>query len=215
MNPLAIVFLKAPRVGFVKTRLGRETGCEKATEIYRQLAEGQIRRMPRELSREIHYTPEDAGGEMSAWLGAGEAYRPQASGDLGARLRHATADALARGFDRVVVLGADCPALDARVLERAFAWLDTTDVVLGPAEDGGYYLVGIRRPMPRLFEDIAWGTSTVLATTLDRVRELGLACASLPVLADIDTADDWRRHLAKGPSVGVETPPCIQEKDTA
>jgi len=196
MNPLALVFLKAPRIGFVKTRLARELGFEAATEIYRQLAEGQLRRMPCNLSREIHYTPDDAGAEMSSWLGAGEACRPQAAGDLGVRLREATGDALSRGFDRVVVLGADCPALDARVLEDAFARLETADVVLGPAEDGGYYLVGLRRPIPRLFEDIAWGTSTVLATTLGRVDELGLSCALLPMLADIDTADDWRRHLA-------------------
>lgn len=195
MNALAVIFLKAPRVGLVKTRLGREIGYEKAAEVYRLLAEGQIRRMPRGLSREIHYAPDDAGGEMASWLGAGEAYRPQAAGDLGARLQEATGDALARGFDRVVVLGADCPALDARVLEDAFSRLDSADVVLGPAGDGGYYLVGLRSPAPRLFEDIAWGTATVLATTLERVRELGRSCALLPVLADIDTADDWRRHL--------------------
>lgn len=195
MNPLAIVFLKAPQIGLVKTRLGREIGYEQATGIYRMLAEEQIRRMPCGLSREIHYAPKDAGAEMTAWLGAGEAYRVQAAGDLGVRLREATGNALARGFDRVVVLGADCPSLDAAVLEDAFSRLDSADVVLGPAEDGGYYLVGLRSPAPRLFEDIAWGTATVLATTLERVRELGRSCALLPVLADIDTADDWRRHL--------------------
>lgn len=194
MSTLVMVFLKAPRPGTVKTRLGREMGIEEATVVYRELAEQQLRRIPDGFRTEIHYSPHGAGKEMRQWLGRNCHYRLQSKGDLGQRMNHAFARSFARGHQRIIVIGADCPELDESCLLKAASWLATTDVVLGPATDGGYYLIGLHRPAPRLFEDIAWSTATVLATTQDRIRECGLRCALLEVKDDIDDLADLRRH---------------------
>ncbi|MBI2497830.1 MAG: TIGR04282 family arsenosugar biosynthesis glycosyltransferase [Opitutae bacterium] len=198
MPTLVMTFLKAPRPGTVKTRLGREMGFAEATAVYRDLAEQQLRRIPDEFRTEIHYAPHGAVGEMRAWLGRKFNYRVQRSGDLGQRMRHAFAHAFERGCQSIIAIGSDCPELDEPCLRRAAALLATVDVVLGPATDGGYYLIGLRRPAPRLFEEIEWSTATVLATTLERVRECQLTHALLREMEDIDDLAALRRHQAKG-----------------
>lgn len=198
MLTLVMTFLKAPRQGTVKTRLGRETGMAKAAIIYRELAEQQLRRIPGGFRTEIHYAPRGAVGEMRVWLGRKRHYRAQSGGDLGERLRYAFAHAFERGYQSIIAIGSDCPGLDETCLQRASVLLATVDVVLGPATDGGYYLIGLRRPAPRLFENIEWSTATVLAATLSRIRECGLSYALLEEKDDIDDLTAWRRHLAKG-----------------
>jgi len=193
-SALIMVFLKAPRPGTVKTRLGREIGMPAATDIYRELAEQQLHRIPAGFRVEVHYAPRGASVEMRSWLGQKVNLRVQSAGDLGDRLRHAFAQGFARGYRRIMAIGSDCPELDAATLRQAAGLLEESDVVLGPASDGGYYLIGLRRPAPRLFENIAWSTETVCATTLDRARESGLTHALLEVKDDIDDLAALRRH---------------------
>lgn len=198
MATLVMIFLKAPRPGTVKTRLGKETGFEQATVVYRQLAEAQLSWIPADFGTEIHYAPRGAVQEMRAWLGGRRLYRAQTGGNLGARLGQAFAGAFRRGYARVIAIGSDCPELDEDCLHRASRALAENDVVLGPATDGGYYLIGLRRPAPRLFEDIAWSTATVLATTQARIQECGLSSFLLEEKEDIDDLASLRRHRTKG-----------------
>ncbi len=185
-DPVVVVMLKAPRVGAVKTRLGAQIGLEAATAIYRVLVEHQLKSIPRGWRTEIHFSPADAGAEMQTWLGAAPAYFPQCEGDLGCRLTGAVAGAFERGARSVIVVGGDCPALDEACLRQAGMKLQTVDAVIGPALDGGYYLIALRRTAPRLFEEIPWSTENVLATSLARVEEAGLRHALLETKEDVD-----------------------------
>ena len=134
-------------------------------------------------------------GEAGAGEWAGFARERQAAGDLGQRMRAAFAAAFAAGAGRVAIIGTDCPGLRPAHLTRAVALLLDHDVVLGPATDGGYYLLGLRVLRPELFAHKNWSTATVLAETLADFRRLGLRVALLPELRDVDTAADlaaWR-----------------------
>ena len=133
------------------------------------------------------------------FLGAGPGVRQEGS-DLGERLYRALHDAAAAGAGAVAALGSDHPTLPLETVHRAFETIESgADVVLGPAEDGGYYLIALRAGAvtPRLFAEIAWSTDQVLAATLDRCRELGLTVELLPAASDVDTPEDLRRLAAR------------------
>jgi uncharacterized protein len=138
----------------------------------------------------VLYTPAWSLPAVTDWLGTEVDYRPQADGDLGRRMERAFATCFDEGFARVVVIGSDLPDLSADLLTEALALLDSHPVVLGPARDGGYWLLGLREPAPYLFEDVPWSTPEVLSVTLARLRERGLEPALLPTLADLDEAAD-------------------------
>lgn len=144
----------------------------------------------------VHYAPADAGDAVRAWLGDGPLYLPQAEGDLGARMKDAFLRAFKDGAERVVIVGSDLPEVSASLLRRAFEQLDAHPAVVGPARDGGYYLLGLRGMIEGIFEGIEWSTSSVLRETLERLRGAGVEPATLEVLADVDTVDDlppgWR-----------------------
>jgi uncharacterized protein len=192
-TPVVIAMLKTPRPGFVKTRLAAEVGAEAAAAIYRRLVEHQMAAIPREWRAEVHFAPAEALAEMQQWLGVAAAFHPQRGDDLGERLIHAIASAFDRGAGAVIVIGGDCPALTGSCLREAARELAAADVVLGPAADGGYYLIGLRRPQPDLFRHIRWSTGAVLASTLKRARAAGLSVAMLPTKEDVDDLPGWRR----------------------
>lgn len=191
--PIACLMLKAPRPGLVKTRLAREVGEPEATRIYRRLVEFQMSRLRRNCQVEVHFAPANAEAEMRSWLGNAHHYEPQADGDLGDRMRAAMIGAFGRGACRVVFLGGDCPYVDGDVLRVALAALDAAEVVLGPATDGGYYLLGMKWPLPALFEGIDWGTSVVLQQTMERSTSEGLRATLLRELEDVDDLPSWER----------------------
>ena len=195
-----IIFARAPELGQVKTRLAAGLGDGAALDIYRRLADRVISavRASDSYSVTVAYTPASAELVMREWLGPSTVLRPQASGDLGARMASAVGDALASGAERVVVIGTDCPDLDARVIETAFRHLASSDAVLGPATDGGYYLIGMSRVHTELFGGIPWSALDTLRVTLDRARASGISIALLDERRDIDTADDWRAWVASG-----------------
>jgi uncharacterized protein len=190
MRPSLALFLKAPRIGTVKTRLASEIGDRRALRLYRVLVARTLSAV-REVGLEvtIWFTPVDAASEMRFWLGDWD-FRPQASGDLGARLAAAArAVEPGRGW---IALGADCPRLGAEHLGEASALVEQGELVVGPSEDGGYYLIGGPTPLPDLFSEIPWSTDRVLEETRTRLKLSGVRWHELPLLRDVDTAEDAR-----------------------
>jgi uncharacterized protein len=190
-----VVFARAPEAGQVKTRLARELGEAAALAVYRDLGAlvlGAVAGLP-DCETVVSYTPADREPLMRAWLGPDPRYEPQCDGDLGARLLGAIGARCRSGARRVLVIGTDCPQVSAGLIETAFGRLDRADAVFGPAADGGYYLVGMKRPIRELFEAIPWSTASTLATTLARATAAALEVALLDELRDIDTAEDWLR----------------------
>ena len=191
---LLLVFAKAPRPGGVKTRLAAGIGEDEAARLYRAMGREIVDRVRGGPFRvRVCHTPADAGDEVRDWLGTeGLEFAPQCEGDLGERMADAFDQAF-RSADRVAIIGTDVPALDAGHVERAFVLLEGEegcDAVFGPARDGGYYLLALRRPAPALFEGIPWSTGEVLERSLARAEAEGLGVRTLTALADIDRPED-------------------------
>lgn len=189
-----LVFVRAPQPGRVKTRLAAAVGDRAALSIYTRLAEhtmAEVRALAADgVAVRVHYAPADAGDDVRGWLGPGPLYLPQADGDLGMRMKDAFARAFADGAQHVVIVGSDLPEVSASLLRRAFDLLDAHPAVIGPARDGGYYLLGLRRMIGGIFDDVEWSTRGVLRTTLERFSAAGVEPAALEELADVDTVDD-------------------------
>ncbi len=192
------LILKAPREGTVKTRLARDIGPERATAIYRALVEHQARAIPPGWDPAVHFSPSDAGMEMRAWLKpllpASARFVPQCEGDLGCRLAHVVGVEFQRGAERVFLIGGDCPGLSRDYFLEADKRLIEVDIVIGPATDGGYVLLGLKAPHVALFETIAWSTSAVLEQTLAVASHHSLSVGLLPALEDIDDAAGLKRQ---------------------
>lgn len=180
----------------MKTRLAAEIGADAALRVYRRLAEHAVveaRAAGGDVALRIHFTPADAGEAVRAWLGDGATYLPQVDADLGGRMRYAFEAAFAEGHRRVVIIGSDLPGLTAELLRAAFDHLHHHPAVLGPANDGGYYLLGLREMMSELFHNIPWSTGEVFDRTMTKLRALGITPALLPALGDVDLAADLPR----------------------
>jgi len=189
--------LKYPRPGAVKTRLIPALGAARACELYRALVRHTLatvdefaRESETGIAVEVRLAGAPDAAAARAWLGDGVTIREQGEGDLGARMERAVGEAVAEGAPSVVVIGADCPKLTAQILGAAFTALREKEIVLGPAADGGYYLIGLRRARPELFHGIAWSTDAVLAQTLAITRDLAVECHLLDRLRDVDEPDD-------------------------
>ncbi len=189
-----IVFTRYPEPGKTKTRLIPAIGADGAAELHQRMTEDTILRADalarnRALAVEIRYDGCDEQ-RIAQWLGKERDYAAQGDGDLGDRQARAFAESFARGTERVVVVGTDCPDRTVRIMERAFESLRKKDLVLGPAQDGGYYLIGLRRHVPPLFQDVQWGSDTVLERTLRIADAFGLKTELLETLNDIDRPED-------------------------
>ena len=192
-----IVFVKAPIRGTVKTRIASTLGDGPALEIYLSLVQtvlGQISSLP---AVALCHTPDGAGDQIRPWLRAGWLVMPQGAGDLGERMHRAFGSAFAAGSQRVVLVGSDSPGVNDQDIRDAWQALRDHDVVLGPAVDGGYWLIGLRKSQACLFESMRWSTNNVLAETVMRVRANGLTIRMLRQLSDIDTAEDWQNYQAR------------------
>ena len=197
-RPRLLVFTRFPKPGSVKTRLIPALGPEGAADVHREMTHHTLR-WAAELQKnfQVHLEVWFSGGgafEMRALYGDDFEFRPQSDGDLGRRLSAALNDTT--GSRPTVVVGTDCPDLSADHTRRAFLALSEHDVVLGPALDGGYYLLGLKRFEPALFQDVAWGTATVLEHTQRIASEHGLSVALLNPLPDVDEPADlvhWHR----------------------
>ncbi len=199
-----IVFTRYPEPGQTKTRLIPALGPEGAAELH-GLMTGRVLLRARQFAANARVSLEvrhDGGtaGDMAAWLGADLAFRSQGDGDVGRRMARALKAALDDGAGAAVLVGTDCPDISPRIIEDAFRALADHDLVLGPAEDGGYYLIGVTRDAPGLFEDMTWSTDRVLRDTLDRADRLGLKTALVDRLTDVDRPGDlpvWERAAAR------------------
>lgn len=205
-DPCLIVFLKAPRPGAVKTRLAKTLGAPTACGIYQHLVTLLLRKLASMPHVELRFTPDDARCEIEPWAQPNWRLEPQGPGDLGTRLHEAFTAGFQRGSQRVLAIGSDCPELEPSDLDAAWMALLSHDVVLGPARDGGYWLIGLRAATPELFEEISWGSDAVLSQTLERCRHNGLRFHLLRELEDIDTEEAWRRYLGRQPAEGVPKP---------
>ena len=190
-----IVFVRAPRAGAVKTRLAQRIGASAACDAYQKLVHAVLNRIDSIRDGQLRYSPDDAESEVRPWLRRSWTLAPQGSGDLGERLTRAFGESFAAGAKKVVIIGSDCPWLSDRDIKEAWNDLETHDLVLGPAKDGGYWLVGLREPKPEVFKGISWSTETVLAQTLEQARAGGLQFRLLRELSDVDTLGDWYAFL--------------------
>ncbi len=186
-----MVFTRYPEAGKAKTRLIPALGAEGAADLHRQLTERTLNqaRALSEITIALHFT----GGnveQMQSWLGNDLQYQLQCSGELGDRLIHAFESTFAEGYQSIVVVGTDCPQLTPEILSQAFQELLTHDLVLGSTTDGGYYLMGLRKPIPELFVGIDWSTEVVFQQTMAIAQKRGVAIAQLPTLSDIDRPED-------------------------
>jgi uncharacterized protein len=200
-----IIFTRYPIPGQTKTRLIPALGALGAVNLHRELTEHTLTQAlhlnaAEAISVEVHVAGGEEDPALAEWLGADLVYQFQGNGDLGDRMAHSIDLALQAGHDRVIIIGTDCPGLNADLLKLAFQALHSHDLVLGPAIDGGYYLIGLRRFIPELFVGINWGTSDVLPQTVNIASKLDLSVGYLPPLADIDRPEDlpvWERIKAE------------------
>lgn len=198
-----MLFTRFPEPGRTKTRLIPHLGPAGAAALQRRMTEhvlAQVQAASQQLplTVEIHFAGGSLG-QMQAWLGKAVNYHPQAGGGLGDRLMAAFSHSMNRGRPGAIAIGSDCPALGVEQLTATLAALPQVDVVLGPATDGGYYLIGLRQLEPALFQGIDWGSDQVLAQTLAAAAARGLTVELLTPLTDIDRPEDlpqWEAIVA-------------------
>lgn len=212
LGPIAVLFARPPAAGRTKTRLAAAIGEEAALALYTAFLLDSL-----EILRRL--SPEGVRAGI-AWAEppdatAARTFAPHLHGfepmsqhgdDLGQRMSGAIADLLARGHDRVVLLGADTPSLPVEFVIRAFTLLRDRDLVIGPSTDGGYYLIGARAIVPEIFRKIPWGTDRVLPETLAILKILGLPRVLLPEWSDIDSAEDLQSLRLALADLGPDDP---------
>jgi rSAM/selenodomain-associated transferase 1 len=190
---VVLVFQKNEVLGKVKTRLAAGMGELRALEIYRQLVQmtySALAEVPASIWTYFSdFIPETVNFPIAKSFA-------QEGQDLGERMAGAFARSFEMGMDKVVLIGTDCPTLQSQHLNEAFEALTDSDLVLGPATDGGYYLIGMKRRADYLFEGISWSTSQVLTETLNVASQHGLTTTLLQELNDVDTSEDWERYTS-------------------
>jgi rSAM/selenodomain-associated transferase 1 len=182
-----LIFAKYPEPGWVKTRLAKKIGPEKAASFYKEMVETVIQKTAPEngeYRRVLYFDPPERKNDFQKWLPHLN-LKPQACGDLGERMAAAIGDSFKIGVQKVVVVGSDCVDIDRNLVCEALSRLDRSDLVVGPAADGGYYLLGMKK-LYDLFTGIPWSTDQVLPETLKKTARLNLTITLLPTLVDID-----------------------------
>ncbi len=194
-NDSLIIFTRYPESGKTKTRLIPALGEEGAANLQKRLTEYTVTEASQlSVNVRVYFS---GGNEtlMRDWLGNDYEYYPQSQGDLGEKLIAALAESFTKYVEKIVIIGIDCPDLDATLINQAFKELTDHDVVLGPAEDGGYYLIGLRSFVPELFQGIQWGTDVVFKQTIAIAQTKELKISYLPTFNDIDTPEDLKKWM--------------------
>jgi uncharacterized protein len=185
-----LIFYRNPQIGKVKTRLAKTVGDEKALAIYLHLAT-HTRAITQELECDkiVYYS--DFVDTEDAWQNSSFEKKIQKKGkDLGEKMMDAFAKAFNTGYSSVCIIGTDCYELSSEIIDQAFQQLKTHDAVIGPAKDGGYYLLGMNKLISQLFQNKTWSTSSVANDTMNDFKRLGLSFAMLPSLTDVDEEKD-------------------------
>ena len=188
---MLLVFVKNPQKGRVKTRLAEAVGDDKAMQIYQKLLR-YTRDILSSLKTDVQVWYSQYIPLNDLWDQIGAEKRTQQGSSLGERMQHAFERAYAEDYQRVVIIGSDCAELTTNTIRRAFEQLRQHNTVIGPSQDGGYYLLGMDQFVEEVFEDKAWSTNAVFGETVEQIEDLGLSCHRLPELNDVDTIDDWK-----------------------
>lgn len=188
-----MIFTKNPVAGKVKTRLARDIGDDKALEVYKFLLKHSYEiTSPLTLNKQVFYSSQIA--ENDIWKSGGFEKKLQIEGDLGEKMEAAFSEAFKKGYQKVIIIGSDMYDISLADISTAFTNLEDHDYVIGPAQDGGYYLLGMKALNSDLFEGKNWSTSTVLVDTLADMKDARIKV--LPEKNDIDTLDDIKDHSA-------------------
>jgi len=213
-RPAVIVMVKAPVPGTVKTRLVPPLTAESAAALAAAFVQDAVRNARQIADVLVAYSPADGNLLLESLLPDGLHWTEQQGDNLGERMSAAMADAAASGFSPLVVIGTDSPTLPPARIAEAIQTLQsgTADVVFGPTEDGGYYLVGARQPQPGLFDGVAWSTEAALTQTAANAARLNLRCHLLPAWHDVDTGEDLARlqQELEDPAVRERVPATAQ-----
>lgn len=195
---LIIIFVKSPVPGKVKTRLAKDIGKEKACELYKEFTLQIIHQAKKTgADLRIDFYPEEGENLIKNWLGNDYKFKVQQGKNLGEKMADSLMSAFSSGYEKAVLCGSDIPDLKAEIISKAFEKINNSPVI-GPAVDGGYYLIGSCKDSfnSEYFTDIAWSTDSVLKTTLEKMEKLGLKPFLLEPLNDIDTIEDlnkWKK----------------------
>ena len=193
---LLIIFYRNPELGKVKTRLAKTLGDEKALAIYLKLS-SHTRAITENLAidKVIYYS--NFVDTEDAWPNTTFQKKLQNGNDLGEKMNNAFVEGFQSGYERVCIIGTDCLELSKDIIQQAFDQLVCYDAVIGPAKDGGYYLLGMKKPMPELFKNKAWSSDTVATDTIQNFKDLSLSYAQLAVLTDVDEEKDLPSNFSK------------------
>lgn len=190
MTNKLIIFIKNPVLGNVKSRLAKDIGEKKALDVYRDLLAKTRKESEKLLNvkRLLYYS--DFVNTKDEWSDYLFDKHLQRKGDLGNKMKSAFSE---NPGGKTIIIGSDCYDLQAEQIKRAFGQLDSKDLVIGPANDGGYYLLGMKSFYPQLFDAIDWSTEKVLTQTLDKIKSLNLSVGFLEELVDLDTLSDLQQ----------------------
>lgn len=187
-----IIFVRSPELGKVKTRLAKDVGDYQALKIYKALLE-HTRNTSLEVNADSYLYYFDKVTIEDEWSADRFIKRAQVSADLGVNMATAFREIL-ETCKKAIIIGSDCPKINADIINDAFNKLDQNDVVIGPTYDGGYYLLGMKSLHTFLFESMEWSTDHVYADTIKRLEENKLSYSILDTLSDVDYKEDWDEH---------------------
>lgn len=209
MGNCIMFFVKYPEPGEVKTRLAEESTPEGAAEFYKAFVEDKLAELKDAVDGELiaFYTPETQKKGMNEWLGTDYRFIAQKGVELGRRMENAFREVFFMGFERVVLVGSDIPGLTPDIITTALGSLEPGKACIGPAEDGGYYLIGFHRKTfaPKVFQNMEWSEDDVFQRTINRFADMEIELTELDRLADMDTFEDVETMVAlgeKGPLKG-------------
>lgn len=185
-----IIFQKNAVLGQVKTRISARMGDQKALDIYQRLTD-HTHQICKHINASKFLYFSDFFPDEILFEKYNYSKTIQSGFDLGSRMKNAFRELFENDFEKVVLIGTDCGELQSRHIEEAFELLEIHDAVLGPARDGGYYLVGMKRQIPGFFEEIPWSTPQVLLLTLEKLENLTIRYGLLDLLSDVDEWEDW------------------------
>lgn len=192
MNHL-LIFIKNPIKGKAKTRLAATVGDNEALRIYLELLQ-HTRNIATQIDAKRNLFYAHFIDNKDEWNNSDFDKQLQINGDLGEKMTAGFQAVFEKKATKAVIIGSDCASLTTDIVTEAFAKLDTHDFVIGPADDGGYYLIGMRAFSPEIFENIAWSTEAVFPQTVDIITKNNKTYALLPTLSDIDYEEDWKKY---------------------
>ena len=202
MSNCIIFFVKYPEPGEVKTRLAEESSAEGAAEFYKSFVEDKLAELKDVSDADliVFHSPESAGPAMAQWLGPDYRLIAQKGAELGRRMENAFREAFFMGYERAVLIGSDIPGLTPEIVNTALVYLEPGRACIGPAGDGGYYLIGFHRKAfeARIFQKMEWSRVDIYQRTINRLEEMNADFTELDRLDDMDTFEDVETMVALG-----------------